>query len=186
MEFEKEPCTKLELMLAAWEALDCESVGARELRAIQSAVARHFGASAVDSPAAIARKLADEGAVLRHPEILEFDAKWRDRTLAKSSLRLDFNTLTAAVQSMEECERVRRELEQRADKQALGKLRDALALIRQELIFSTSRTTTSETDHSLAKEIADWLEIWLRTPELFSDWLDLRRSSTQFRQRFAQ
>ena len=35
-----------------------------------------------------------------------------------------------------------------------------------------------------AKEIAEWLGVWLRTPELFVDWLDLRRASQDFRARF--
>ena len=69
--------TKAELIIEVWEHLDCESVGAKELEAIQRAVRDRFGAGAVASPASIARTLADEGAVLRHPEVIECDASWR-------------------------------------------------------------------------------------------------------------
>jgi len=75
--------TKRDLIIELWEALDCESVGARELEQIQNAVAEKFGEGAVDSPASIARVLADEGAVLRHPEVLDFDTKWRERNLSE-------------------------------------------------------------------------------------------------------
>ncbi len=63
--------TKNDLMIEVWEALDCESVGAKEINAIAEAVRAKFGNSAVDSPMRIARLLADEGAELRHSEIME-------------------------------------------------------------------------------------------------------------------
>ena len=58
-------------MIEVWERLDCESVGAEEIIAIEKSVLDRFGKSAVDSPMVIARLLADEGAVLRHSEIME-------------------------------------------------------------------------------------------------------------------
>ncbi len=174
-------------MLAVWEELDCESVGARELTEIQAAVGRKYSGSAVDSPAAIARLLADEGAILRHPEVLEYDAKWREARLTReATYSLNFEGFSVAVQSLIECERVRRELEQHQDKQSLAKLRDAMALGRQELLLSAISKDTPESARSEFKEIAGWLEVWLRTPELFVDWLDLRRASPEFRRRFGE
>ena len=35
-----------------------------------------------------------------------------------------------------------------------------------------------------AKEVSQWLMLWLQTPELFSDRLDLRRRSPEFRKKF--
>jgi hypothetical protein len=34
------------------------------------------------------------------------------------------------------------------------------------------------------KEIAEWFRIWLETPEAFFDWLEVRKASADFRQRF--
>jgi len=34
------------------------------------------------------------------------------------------------------------------------------------------------------KEIAEWFRIWLETPEAFFDWLEVRKASPDFRQRF--
>ncbi|MCU1263761.1 MAG: hypothetical protein JWM21_79 [Acidobacteria bacterium] len=177
--------TKLDLILAVWESLDCESVGAKELKQIQVAVAKRFGDSAVDSPAAIARLLADEGAHLRHPEVLECDAKWRERKLARLAVYpLNFANFSAACETMTECERLRRELAQREDRNGWRDLRDAVALSRQDRLLVSAGRVISESDRAEAKEIAAWLEVWLRTPELFADWLDLRRASPQFRKQF--
>ena len=69
--------TKRDLIIEVWERLDCETVGARELEAIAEAVRGRFGEGAEESPAIVARLLADEGAELRHAEVLEADARWR-------------------------------------------------------------------------------------------------------------
>jgi hypothetical protein len=34
------------------------------------------------------------------------------------------------------------------------------------------------------REIATWFRIWLETPELFFDWLELRKASEEFRRLF--
>src|SRR3982074_873501 len=94
--------TKDELIIEIWEQLDCESVGAKELEAIQGAVRDRFGAGAVESPASIARTLADEGAVLRHPEVIECDAGWRERGFQQSLLpeTVNFDGLNEAADSI--------------------------------------------------------------------------------------
>src|SRR6266849_3039848 len=77
--------TRRELTVEVWVGLGRAAVGENELREIQRAIAKRFGAGAVDSPATIARLLADEGAELRHPEIIEFDARWRQAQIEKSA-----------------------------------------------------------------------------------------------------
>src|SRR5262245_43593994 len=69
--------TRRQFALREWNRLRRPAVGERELRAIQRALAKRFG-NGVDSPASLARWLADEGAELRHPEVIECDARWRE------------------------------------------------------------------------------------------------------------
>ncbi len=114
--------TKHDLIIEVWEALDCESVGARELKQIQKVVWQKFGAGSVDSPASIARTLADEGAVLRHPEVLILDTEWREREL--SALippdELNFSGLAEASASIKKLDTLRRKFEQNRESQAIG------------------------------------------------------------------
>jgi len=35
-------------------------------------------------------------------------------------------------------------------------------------------------------EIANWFRIWLETPDAFFDWLDVRKQSPEFREKFPQ
>lgn len=179
--------TKPELVLATWEALDCESVGARELEQIQRAVAQHFGAGAIESPAALARIVADEGAHLRHPEVLEFDARWREGKLAESAAtNFSFATFAEAVRSLQAVEKLRRELSNNQDVKGLRDLRDSVLKSKQDRALVAGSIVLSEAERSVAKEIAGWMAVWLRTPDLFADWLDLRRASAHFRERFEE
>ena len=75
-----------DLIIEVWEALDCQSVGRAELERIEKELLEKFGTGVTQSPAAIARTLADEGAVLRHPEVFEWDSEWRKQRLAQPRL----------------------------------------------------------------------------------------------------
>jgi hypothetical protein len=78
---------KQDLIIEVWERLDCESVGAAEIISIEAAVREKYGESAVDSPMIIARMLADEGAELRHSEILDLYVERNAETLYDAALR---------------------------------------------------------------------------------------------------
>lgn len=175
-------------MIEVWEALDCESVGARELQEIQSAIRERFGESAVDSPASIARTLAEEGAVLRHPEVLEFDTNWRERFLSDliAADDLNFSGLEEAVESIKRLDGVRKLLAQEGEQSRLGRLRDLVVRIKKETELVARSRIVDEKERLLASEIVQWLTVWLKQPELFEDWLLLRRRSPEFIERFVR
>jgi hypothetical protein len=180
--------TKDELIIEIWEQLDCESVGAKELEAIQVAVRDRFGAGAVDSPASIARTLADEGAVLRHPEVIECDAGWRERNFQQSLLpeTVNFDGLNEAADSIKRFDLLRQELEQSSRHADLARLREAMQSIRKDRLRVARSRVIEEKTRLEAGEIAEWLNVWLNSPELFADWLDLRQRAAEFRARFSE
>lgn len=180
--------TKAELIIEVWEQLDCDSVGARELCEIQQSVAERFGSGAVDSPASIARLLADEGAVLRHPEVIDCDAQWRDPRLSDSLLPVGvrFDGLSEAAAAIGAIHELCRELEAEARLLDLVRLRQAVLGIRKDRLLVARSKVARERDRLEADEIAEWLRVWLDSPELFSDWLDLRQRSADYTERFGR
>jgi len=175
-----------DLIIEVWEALDCESVGARELEQIEEALRQRFGEGAVESPASIARTVADEGAVLRHPEVFDFDAEWRERRLAESQLPADwsFANLTQASESFVKLDQQRQKIEGANDEQGLKRLRDNMTRVRADLQLRAQSKITVDAEREQAKEISNWLMVWLQSPELFLDWLDLRMRSPGFVKKF--
>jgi hypothetical protein len=180
--------TKRELIIEVWEVLDCESVGARELEKIQHALREKFGEGASESPASIARIVADEGAVLRHPEVFDCDLKWRRQNLEKWSFRdgLDFSDLSSAFEAVVKLEEKRLQLQADNEPKALKKLREAVAAARKDSLLQARSKIIDNGSREQLKEIAHWLTVWLQSPELFSDWLDLRRRSPDFREKFGE
>ena len=175
--------TKRDLIVAAWEELDCDSVGEAELHSIQQTLRTRFGEGAVDSPATIARILAEEGATLRHPEVLRFDSRWRETEIEAAGSFDGFNVLNLQ-QSLEAIRRLtawRQQLkssglEQRAVTLALAAKKEAELIARSKV--------SEQKERGVAEEVAQWLTVWLQNPELFEDWVSLRMQSREFVERF--
>ena len=175
-----------DLIIEVWEALDCESVGARELGEIQKALGEKFGEGAIPSPASIARSVADEGAVLRHPEVFDFDTKWREQKLAEASLPkgISFESLNDAIESFLKLDQERQSLEGKNDEKGLKRLRESVVVARSEAQLRAQSLILATREREEAKEIANALRVWLQAPELFLDWFDLRRRSPEFVNKF--
>ena len=173
--------TKHQLILEVWKQLQCESVGAQELETIQQAILEMFGEGAVESPASIARTLADLGAKLRHPEILDSDARWRGLSLeGLFPERPSFSSLAAASDSIGRLDDLRKQFEQEGDRAGLRRLRGLALEVKRELQLVARSRAVGEKQRLEAKETVQWLIIWLEDPQIFPDWLSLRRRSPEF------
>ncbi len=173
-----------------WMQLGKPRVDARLLEIIQARLAEAIENHGL-GPAAVARMLADEGAELKHPEIIEIDAEWREariETKAKELVRLSspqVMTLVTAEKFIDELEQMRKQFDLNEDRPALAQLR-TIGSDSRRLAESIARNRLAEqTVRDEQAEIAEWLKVWLQTPALFKDWLELRRRSDEFRARFA-
>jgi hypothetical protein len=177
--------TKHDLMIEVWEHLDCESVGAAELGEIERAVRERFGEGAVESPVRVARLLADEGAELRHAEILEMDTRWRgDPYEAMFRNVLKFSSFAQAAASIRRLENLRRQFLRRQDQTGLRRVRETALKGKQRAQMIARNQLVDERKRAEKAEIAEWFAIWLQQPEIFDDWLALRQRSADFRARF--
>ena len=187
------PGDKRGLIIEVWNRLGRTAIGADELRKIQRSVRDKFGEDADESPAAIARVLADEGAELRHPEVIEFDACWREAKLEKDGRQFkgleDFLVvkplrLKQAEALIKKLEQLRQRAEKTGDRIAAREARTIAVSAREvaELLAKDRKLSQPERDEQA--EITEWLKVWIQTPSLFADWLDLRRRSPEFQQKF--
>ncbi|MCA1631275.1 MAG: hypothetical protein LC774_13230 [Acidobacteria bacterium] len=180
--------TKRELMIEVWEHLDCETVGAEELERIVSAVRERFDGGAVESPAVIARLLADEGAELRHAEVLEMDARWRTVDPYEPMFRnvLRFSDFEQAAASIRRLENLRRQFARSKDKEGARRVRETALRGKQRAQMIAANKSVDARKRAEKEEIANWFTVWLQTPEIFDDWLSLRRDSPDFKKRFRE
>jgi hypothetical protein len=178
--------TKRELMIEVWEHLDCESVGAEELETVREAVRERFGEGAVESPARVARLLADEGAELRHAEVLELDVRWRTQDPYEAAFRnvLKFSTFDEAAASIRRLDNLRKQFRRKGDREGLRRVQETVLRGKQRAQMIARNQTVNERKREEKTEMAEWFTVWLNQPEIFDDWLALRLASKDFRTRF--
>jgi hypothetical protein len=166
---------KRELAIEVWEKLDCESIGSAEIEAIEEVVRDVYGESAVESPMRIARMLADEGAVLRHSELMGLFVSRYEAKPYTAEFRNIFRLgeLSHALSSIRRLENLRKKFLADGDK-------EGLRLIKERTIQARKALGSTPDD----REIWQWLGIWLTTPDVFETWLSLRRRTPEFNELF--
>lgn len=181
-----------ELIVQFWLERGRPPIDAQFLKNVKSELTKTFEDVAI-SPASVARQLADEGAELRHREIMEFDVLWREAFLKdrvdkfaaveqlSSGARLNIESAVALIGQMEQ---LRQEFERDDDDMRLNELRTMAADARQRAEAMGKNRKLDEKVRREQSEIAEWLKVWLQTPALFENWLELRRRSMEFRERF--
>lgn len=179
--------TKAELAIEVWEALDCESVGRHELEDITTVIRDVFGDGAVESPVRLARLLADEGAELRHFEVMEYDVERRldDPYVAMFRNLAKFTTMSEANTTLRNMEGLRRKFSAAQDREGLRRLVDLGRRAKQRALVTAGNPRTGVKRKAECAEIAEWLTIWLNQPEIFDTWLELRQRSEEYRTNFA-
>ncbi len=178
--------TKHDLIIEVWEKLDCENVGAAEIEAIESVVADQYGPAAVESPMIIARLLADEGADLRHSEIMNLYVERSSDRPYEAALRniLNITDLQTTLSSIRRLENLRRKYRADNDKEGSRHIRSA-ALRGKEIADKIAASESIDPSvQNLNVEIAQWFRIWLETPEVFESWVELRQRSAEFTKLF--
>src|SRR5205807_3554969 len=183
--------TKRELIINEWRRLGSPSVGEHELDQIHGAIGERFGKARVDTPPAIARLLADEGAELRHPEVIEFDARWREMKIESGEFAGDDEVVAVKPLTLKQAETLIRKLERlrgtfgpTSDHSGLRELKDSAISARQAALSLAKHRQLEAVRRVEQAEIAQWLLVWLQTPDLFDAWLELRRHSPDFRKKF--
>ena len=178
--------TKTDLMIEVWEVLDCESVGAKEIIAIENAVREKFGKSAVDSPMRIARLLADEGAELRHSEIMKLDIERRLESPYDAMFRniLKFGDFKETLISIRQLENLRRKFNSDNDKDGLRLVKETAIKGKQRAVMIANNPRVEQAKREEKAEIAEWFTLWLQSPEIFENWVTLRINSVDFKEKF--
>jgi len=169
--------TKLEVILDTWKETGSTTLGASEIALIQQQLGEIFGVNGVESPASIARLLADEGAVLRHPEILQVDSDWRAARLNSffEAADLDFRTIDQALELALKISELTTQCRVEDDELRFQDLMETVRVIKSGLMAAGT---------DLSKEVVQWFTVLLQNPAIFGDWLQLRQNSPEFQRKF--
>lgn len=178
--------TKNDLIIEVWEKLDCENVGAAEIEAIETVVEDVYGNAAVDSPMVVARLLADEGAELRHSEIMKLYVKRASHRPYDGAVRniVKTDNFAATLATIRNLENLRLKYAGENDKQGLRVVRETAIRGKQTALEKTEKKGVDPAVRAANAEIAHWFTIWLQTPQVFEGWVALRQKSKEFVEKF--
>ena len=178
--------TKNDQIIEVWEKLDCENVGAAEIEAIETVLGDQYGKGAVDSPMRIARLVADEGAELRHAEIMALYIARVSNRPYEAALRdiVNIEGLASARRSIRNLESVRQKYVRDGDKEGVRLVRETALKGKFAAAETAERVRIDALTRQINAEIAQWFTVWLQTPEIFDNWVDLRQRTPDFVDKF--
>lgn len=94
----------------------------------------------------------------------------------------DFETAEAALRKLDQVYREYREV---SDRVGTDLVRSLVLKGKQRAASLATRPRVSPQKRQEKQEIANWFKVWLEVPDLFFDWLELRKSSEEFQRLFA-
>jgi hypothetical protein len=168
------------------EIYDREAMGevtAREIAVINQALVEEFGEGGAMAPAEIARILHDEDLPVRFEQIFRMESP-TDRYATLFGGLTQCGTLQEAERSLRQIDGLYREFQRAGDRKGMRFARQAvLRLKRQTTALSQSPRLTEDQRREMG-EAAQWLGVWLQTPDIFDQWLELRKATAEFKTLF--
>ena len=175
--------SKKELILKYATDQPDKKFGKAEIRKIQAHLRKHLGASGKTSDAYIAQILGEVSG------LINFSSPFVTPSLPEPySSRLvgvlRFNTLSEAEKSLGRLHALYTEYLFAQDRTGTSLIRNLMTTGRQRARSLAESPQVAPRKRREKKEVARWFSIWLDTPDLFFDWLEVRKKSKDFQRRF--
>ncbi|MEW6733554.1 MAG: hypothetical protein AB1489_19655 [Acidobacteriota bacterium] len=175
--------TKRELILEIFEAEGFAELSESEIKIINERLVLAYGRGGAASPAYIANTLISAGKRVHIQDQINVASDPEDYNVEFAGA-LKFDTLEDAEQSLHVIDRLFHRCQSANDEEGMIRCREVAerCRLRARLIADNSRVAVEK--RTAKEEIAFWFSLWLRTPDLFADWIELRKRSPEYRQRF--
>jgi hypothetical protein len=97
---------------------------------------------------------------------------------------LHFKSVHDAEVSLTRLDELLRRFEAHGEKAAVERVLEIARLGKRRAEMISRNRKVEQRKREEKKEIAEWFRIWLETPDAFFDWLEVRKASPEFRQKF--
>lgn len=172
--------TKKELILQAARQISAQSWTPAEIDQLRRRLIAEHGEAAKTGTDYIADVLKDNGykVTLEIPEEAEeqFEEEFEDL--------LHFKTLNDAEVSIMRLDELMRRFRAHEEKAAAERVLNVARLGKRRAEMIARNAKVEKQKRAEKAEIADWFRIWLETPDAFFDWLDVRKKSAEFAEKF--
>jgi len=97
---------------------------------------------------------------------------------------LHFRTLGDAEVSLTRLDELLRRFKAHGESAAVGRVLEIARLGKRRAEMISHNRKVEEKKRDEKREIAEWFRIWLETPDAFFDWLEVRKASPVFHEKF--
>lgn len=160
-----------------------DRAGRQEIEVIAQEVRRHFGSR--DRISSIARLLQQAGIRVNVQDRF-VDPDMEEPYAGRLKGLLRFSDFEKAEASIEKLDAVYREYRAVSDRIGTGLVRSLVIKGRERAESLASSPRVSPEKRREKEEIAHWFKVWLDVPDLFFDWLELRKKSRDFHELFGR
>ncbi|HEV2706992.1 MAG TPA: hypothetical protein VGV59_13785, partial [Pyrinomonadaceae bacterium] len=99
---------------------------------------------------------------------------------------LKFSNFDEAAASIKRLSNLRKQFQRIKDREGVRRVDETVLKGKQRAQMIARNEAVNERKRAEKEEIAQWFTVWLQQPEIFEDWLALRRRSKDFRARFGE
>jgi hypothetical protein len=179
--------SKKQIILDFCQGQSFNRIGAEELRAIGNELRHRLGASYRPSPSYIAAVLRGAGKQVEYDDRFAGPATDGMEEPYASRLKgvLQFHDLESAEATLRKLDAIYREYHSASDRMGMSLVKSLVlkGKLRAQSLGGNPRVSPEKRREK--QEIARWFGVWLETPDLLFDWLELRKQSEEFQQMFA-
>ena len=176
------PETKKQIILEYCRAKALDRIGLGEIRALENKLRARLGSRTSASYIAGVLRAAGKN--------VEYYDRFADPPIEEpyaSRLRnvLEFHDLASAEASLRKLDELYREYREARDRAGVRWVRILLQKGKLRASSLAGNPRVNPQKRAEKAEIAAWFRIWLETPDLFFDWLELRKASEEFHRLFS-
>ncbi|MBL8188494.1 MAG: hypothetical protein JNK38_10830 [Acidobacteria bacterium] len=175
--------TKQQLVLEIYDREAMGEVTAREIEIINQALVAEYGEGGAMEPAEIASILHQEELPIRFDQIFRMDSPTEPYESLIRGLNAGGN-FEEAETTLRRIDALYRQFEQAGDKTGMRFARQAALRLKQETAALLQSPKLHDVRRAELGEINQWATVWLQSPNLFAQWLELRKASAGYQALF--
>jgi len=176
-----ESATKKALILEAARGLGKPRFTPAEIEQIRRQLMAHFGAKGKTSPDYIVRVLQEAGLRVAWPTRADAEDQYEE----EFADLLHFSTLDEAEMCLVRLDELLRKFAAARERGETERVREVARLGRRRAEMIARNHKVDPQKRAEKEEVARWFTIWLETPDAFFDWLEVRKQSPEFQEKFA-
>jgi hypothetical protein len=172
--------TKKEMVLEIYDREAMGEVTAREIAIINRGLVEEFGEGGAMVPAEIARLLVDEDLPVRFDQVFRMSTPTEKYETLFEGVAIN-RSLSDAEESLHKIDELYRKFQRLGDRTGMRFARQTAERAKRNAASLSRSARLTELKRAEQEEIAQWFTIWLQTPDLFAQWLELRKASPGFK-----